>query len=358
MSKRTNSQHIGECAESSVKQMIGSSPYWVCRGQTHDYGVDLEAELCKPVGQSSRLTGQIVKIQVKGVASLKGRPKVYLSHNEIFYACQFKLPFILVLFDLDNSRAYWIWVQKYILYNEIEPNLLGKKRQRIDFDIKSDLALDLSGDLQRIASGEDRSSIELALSDTLLSLGKSGGFTEYHELLDFAERHRFGVSDIILNRTVSTLISRFEDGDKIMDWRESSAVLSTVCQRFRHSLSKETIIRMVARGSTYSRAGIGGLQNLYDSWGDSVREMRLSEFFLSCSVWPVAWYCAFRERHPEWKSRHGFIDVEDLVFSFQIEIEGGMLGLDSELADYISGKFPNRGDSVLLDCLSIKPLQT
>lgn len=60
---------------------------------------------------------------------------------------------------------------------------------------------------------------------------------------------------------------------------ESGALFSSLCCRFGNSIGKNAIIRMVARGEVYSRAGIGGLQNLYDKWGERTRDMKLSKCF-------------------------------------------------------------------------------
>lgn len=228
MSKRTKSQHIGERAENSVKQIIGANHYWVCRGQTHDYGIDLEAELCSPLEKSVQLTGRLIKLQVKGVESLRLRPSVYLSSNEILYASQFKVPFILILFDLKKSKGYWVWMQKYLLYKDVKVGRQDKKKLRIDFDADADLVAGLDGPLQKIALGENRDSIELALSDLLLALRKSNCFKEYEELLEFSERHAFGTFDIVLDQTIRMLISRVEAGDPIFDWREWCAVFQSL----------------------------------------------------------------------------------------------------------------------------------
>src|SRR3954470_15802376 len=59
------------------------------------------------------------------------------------------------------------------------------------------------------------------------------------------------------------------------------------------------LLRLVARGDTYSRAGFQGLVRLYDRGPEHARSLGLRAAFSEAGVEDVAWYCAAREHYPE-----------------------------------------------------------
>src|SRR6185369_1337539 len=64
------------------------------------------------------------------------------------------------------------------------------------------------------------------------------------------------------------------------------------------SFTRDQVIRLVARGETYSRTGLIGLSRLYDLWPDQMRALGLVNGFAEANIAELAWYCAMRERYP------------------------------------------------------------
>jgi hypothetical protein len=52
MPTRTRSQRIGDAAEDFVRMTISTHHAWVIRSQDRDFGIDFEAELAEPVGDT------------------------------------------------------------------------------------------------------------------------------------------------------------------------------------------------------------------------------------------------------------------------------------------------------------------
>jgi hypothetical protein len=133
--------------------------------------------------------------------------------------------------------------------------------------------------------------------------------------------------------------------------QEHSHVLMEVCRAFGDKLTKEQIVKMTQRGEAYSRAGLYGLTVLYDDWPDSIAEYHLGDYFDQQEVFDIAWYCRFREFHQGkssmdlWGSRHS-----DLQTKFATGF--GILEITDDNLDYVYSKWPNRGDSAYLDCLT------
>lgn len=87
---------------------------WKYREQEKDNDIDGEIEVFSEEGET---TAKIIKVQLKAQKELK------YSENSVVFDCPVKflnfcdvcdLPVILVLYSVDEDRAYWVWTQKYI----------------------------------------------------------------------------------------------------------------------------------------------------------------------------------------------------------------------------------------------------
>lgn len=87
---------------------------WKYRRQEKDNDIDGEIEVFSEEGET---TAKIIKVQLKATKELK------YSENSVVFDCPVKflnfcdvcdLPVILILYGLDEEKAYWIWTQKYI----------------------------------------------------------------------------------------------------------------------------------------------------------------------------------------------------------------------------------------------------
>jgi hypothetical protein len=122
MPTRTRSQRIGDAAEDFVRMTISTHHAWVIRSQDRDFGIDFEAELAEPVGDNQTLGGQLIKIQVKGCSAFareNGEVFVDVKSTYLDYVRQFRLPVILIAAEPSSTSAWYIWLQKWVLENEL-----------------------------------------------------------------------------------------------------------------------------------------------------------------------------------------------------------------------------------------------
>ncbi|MEK4069819.1 DUF4365 domain-containing protein [Peribacillus sp. FSL R5-0717] len=87
---------------------------WKYRDQEKDNDIDGEIEVFSNEGET---TAKIIKIQLKATKELK------YSEESIIFDCPIKflnfcdvcdIPVVLVVYGVDEERAFWIWTQKYI----------------------------------------------------------------------------------------------------------------------------------------------------------------------------------------------------------------------------------------------------
>lgn len=91
MPRRSISQRIGDQAEHLAQGAFWGAPNWICRTQSHDFGVDLEAELIDIIDGIEELSGALVKIQVKGTLKPIFRNRGYYIRLKTEY-CYSKWP--------------------------------------------------------------------------------------------------------------------------------------------------------------------------------------------------------------------------------------------------------------------------
>jgi hypothetical protein len=166
-------------------------------------------------------------------------------------------------------------------------------------------------------------------------------------VVELLGRTEFPSRDWTIGNVVDALV-RFGPG--IPYWRAQQLlpILLALVETGGDALTREQIIRMVRRGDTYSRVGLNALEQLYDTWPDHAAGLNMPQAFAEIGLNDVAWYTATRERFPG-RKMFGLtlINEPDQDLSY-----GGLtLRLDQELRDYLMAKWPNRADSVLLDCL-------
>ncbi len=114
------------------------------------------------------------------------------------------------------------------------------------------------------------------------------------------------------------------------------------------TLTAGQLVRIVQRGEAHSRVGIDALSRLYDTRPEHAASLRLPRAFGAAWLDAPAWYAAMRERYPG-KTDFGLF-LSSLPDS-ELEHQGAVLRIDQELRDYLIAKWPNRGNSVLLDAL-------
>jgi hypothetical protein len=104
---------------------------------------------------------------------------------------------------------------------------------------------------------------------------------------------------------------------------------------------------MVLRGESYSRVGIIALGILYDEYPDYMKSINLPAIFVEHEDIRVRYYCLLREKYLGQKSMN-------LWSKKDIDYEIGELTVREEDRIDLYLKWPNRGDSTILDFLTLK----
>ncbi|WP_178130377.1 DUF4365 domain-containing protein [Reyranella sp. CPCC 100927] len=353
MAVRTRSQKKGDIAEEFVCALIDRHPCWLARRQDRDFGVDLEAELAIPSADDQRLAGKLIKIQVKGSESWKqrdGRIAVSLHRDYLDYIAQFRLPVLLVAADVSTEKAWFIWLQEWLLENEIRL-AQGERTETVTVHVPAHQQLDegLNGPIQRIARGEEATAMVLALRELATTATSTGDTIILKSVLDLLDKIDEPNRLWTVQKTIDALIGL---GPNVGFWRTQELIpsIQTIVDRLGNSLTQDQVLRLVSRGETYSRAGLQGLSRLYDRWPAHARELKLPVAFRSINLEPVAWYCDFRQRYSDLSSLDLWIALGKRSLP-DTQFGPLMVANDPDVADRIFSKWPNRGDSIFLDCL-------
>lgn len=350
MPTRTGAQRTGKHGERFVEDLIGHHPRWVVRTQDEDYGIDLEAELADPIGDGQELRGQLLKIQVKARGQLNradGRILISVERSWIAYAMAFRVPIILVVIERDTDQCWWLWVQEWALIHEEELANAETTTVTVRIPEAQTLAAGLDGELPHIAEGRPASAMVLALRGVLEvasgweNRAVARGIVELLGRTDFPSRVW----------TIGTIVDQLTSfGPHAPYWQAQLMLpmLFAVIDTGGDTLTAEQLVRIVQRGETHSRVGINALSRLYDTWPEHAASLGLPLAFGASGLEAPAWYAAMRERHPG-KTDFGLFLANQP--DSELEYRGVVLRIDQELRDYLIFKWPNRGDSALLDAL-------
>src|SRR6185369_1761017 len=115
MPTRSYAQQIGDAGQALVEAWF-EHPCWVARKQSHDFGIDLEAELAELIeDRKQRMTGKLVKLQIKSSAKVE-RGEAHIAYpiqrELVHYADAFRLPVILTVACLETRTVWWLWLQE------------------------------------------------------------------------------------------------------------------------------------------------------------------------------------------------------------------------------------------------------
>lgn len=151
--------------------------------------------------------------------------------------------------------------------------------------------------------------------------------------------------------TIGTIVDQLSGfGPHAPYWQAQQMLpmLFAVIDTAGDTLTAGQLVRIVQRGEAHSRVGIDALSGLYDTRPEHAASLRLPRAFGAAWLDAPAWYAAMRERYPG-KTDFGLF-LSSLPDS-ELEHQGAVLRIDQELRDYLIAKWPNRGNSVLLDAL-------
>ncbi len=341
--KRTISQKIGSRGHRLVMSLIEEHPDWLARGLDEDFGIDAEAELTTP-----ELSGAILKIQIKTAERLRSNNGCIVSRIDrkyVEYAASCRYPVVFLLVDLQQKEAWFLWVQEWLLENRAEVDLYADTSASWKITIPNERTLrrGLDDPLKQIAEWRGSTQLAPSLCDALRAAAASYNEVLIEKLLDVIDAVVPTVSDISLEVLLHEAVRL---GHSLRGTAEGVAIsqrLFPLVRKYGHQITRGTILLVVRRGDGFSRTGLTYLGLLYDEQFDRLTTMGLPEVFLPVEP-RVAWYCAFREAHPEHKSMDVCVDPKDFEHA-------GLRYAHDYAPSVPTNAYANRGPSALLDYL-------
>lgn len=133
MPTQTTQQKIGSLGHSIAEGQIKRSKFWIARNLTEDFGIDIELEFTL-----DEVKGKFVKAQIKSheqVTLNKGFISQSLAKSFLRYVYECRLPIILIVVSVDNSKSWYAWLQKWIIDSGNVSNIYDDSKKKI-FDCK------------------------------------------------------------------------------------------------------------------------------------------------------------------------------------------------------------------------------
>jgi len=343
MSKQSDSQRLGSQGQTLVAHLINSSGDWIARSQDEDYGIDMEAELSSPF-----VSGQLLKIQVKTSKSIETTNKgiwCQVPRKLAAYADSCRLPVILVRVDIQKQQAWYLWLQQWLLDKRRAGFGIKGLPEQITHHIPtgSTLAVGLAGELRSIAQWQTRAQLVLTVNDAIRTASSVYNFEVLNHLVALLGKLDVVNDEFPVNMVIERTIELGANLWATHEGNQASSTLYAICRHFGRSFTAEQILRMATRGDSCSRTGVNALGILYDCYFEHTAALGLVSLFLTHADARVAFYCNLRESCPGKE----FIECLSGAYGTQF---GGLL-LDPTLKMDWMQKWPNRGDSVLLDYL-------
>ncbi|MGY1890411.1 DUF4365 domain-containing protein [Pseudomonas sp. SDT291_1_S447] len=343
MSKRAISQKIGARGHKWLYSHIEENPHWLSRDLGEDYGIDMEFEL-----HENYVEGEILKVQVKSVekhTQKEGLVKLTISRKYLRYADACRYPVILVLVCLETKQAWYIWLQEWLLEQrtKLDPMAENRRSWTAWVPVGQTIQAGLCAELKSIARWEGQTQLTLTLYDAI-RCAKAANKPTIAE----AVQPLVNISSSYAGTTgLNTLIEEaIKLGDTLRGTHEGELVTQQIYEIIRHAgevVTKETAIKLVARGTSYSRAGINALCILYDEHRPHALSLDLSTAFEKL-IPDVSFYCAFREKYQD----NHISPPKDFRHA----------GLKYVEPDDAMSKYINRGASAILDYLVLDNLTT
>lgn len=343
--KIAKAQKIGDIGEAIAISIISKNKNWIVRKQDKDFGIDLEMELV----DKNVVSGQFVKVQVKASSQFKiSRDiiKFSISNNFLKYCDECRVPVILALIDINQNKGFFIWVQEYLRINQVVLN--QSKTISINVPIENDLEIGLNHKIKNIALRLNETQLQLDLKASLETSFLLGNEEVYKKLLSLS----LGVAKtntLEIEKIIEDLIELGNLARGTVIGNQKAEILYSLCRQFGDSFSTKNIKKMVLRGKSYSRTGITALSILYEYFPKHTTSLNLPQQFdgVSDNNLLVAYYCELRERYLGRSLSSILLDrnTDFKIGRFDIQnIDRGDLYL----------KWPNRGDSIILDYIYYK----
>lgn len=341
MAKRTLSQSIGSRGQRLAAYLVEAAGGWIVRAQEEDFGIDLEAELSNPEAQ-----GELLKIQVKTSAHIVlkgGHVPAKLSRSFLRYAETCRIPVILVQVDLKRKAAWYLWLQKWILEQRRTGNSIDGFPKTLTLHIPKDSTLQdgLRRDLKTIARWETEEQLLIAMNDCLRTAASLHRIDILNPLLKVLANARALSDKFPIDVVIDQAIALDSHLWATPQGNAASLSLFAVCRVLGGQFTADQIAKMVLRKDSYSRVGVNALGILYDEHPKHIAGLGLPAHFKRLNAPLVGYYSSLRERYSGKPIDRLLQEDSDLVID-------GLTVHPRLFAEFLS-KWPNRGDSVILD---------
>jgi hypothetical protein len=343
MSSRTAAQMLGSQGQSLVAHLINSTGAWIARAQDEDFGIDLEAELAVP-----HVNGQLIKIQVKASRSVEITERgvvCQIPKKLAVYANSCRLPVVLVRVDLGQQESWYVWLQQWLLDRQRSGLRTEEMPDLVTHHVPTDQTLQkgLLEELRDVAQWKTRTQLVLTVHDAIRTSAAVYHYGVLNHLVALLDQLGISNEHFPINLVIEQAIAL---GDRLWATHEGNQASSTLYAIGRHfgaSFSADQIWRMVTRDELTSRTGLNALGILYDEAYDHIACLNLVQLFLKHPDKRIAFYCHLRELRPK-------AQILDCIH-YGFDVQFADLAIHPSLKGDLFSKWPNRGDSVLLDYL-------
>ncbi|WXF87508.1 DUF4365 domain-containing protein [Pseudomonas syringae pv. atrofaciens] len=336
MSTRSLSQKIGARGHKWLASHVEENTGWLSRDLGEDYGIDMEFEL-----HESSVKGNILKVQIKSEEQCEqkdDRVKFVIDRKYLHYADACRYPVLLVLVCLTEKKAWFIWLQEWLLEQRTKADPLVQIQQTwtVWAPAAKTIQAGLNSELKAIARWEGQTQLTLALNDAIRcanAINKPEIAAAVAPLVSISSSYAGAIGLNLLIGEAAAL------GDKLRNNHEGNRVsqqIYDVIRNYGNVVTRNTALKLVVRGAYYSRTGVNAIGTLYDCFLLHAISLNLSNVFEK-DLPEVAFFCAFRE------SCHGNLSFPPKDFRFA--------GFRYVEPDDAMNLFINRGHAFILDCL-------
>lgn len=345
MPTETESQKTGSLGHSIAELQIKQSKLWIARNLTEDYGIDIELEF-----SHKEVKGRFVKAQIKSHEEvLTNTDFISESFSKSFlrYVYECRIPIILIIVSVDNSKSWFVWLQKWLIDSNNISNIYDESETvslTVRVPVKNDFVLGLSNEIISIASWENTTQLYITVRDLanltlkLYDDKLSQFLFDYLGELNPTNETDANYFDSLIEKVIElgTSIWATHEGNKV------SQLLFKFLKEHGEKLNANHISKLIIRGKDCSRTGLNALGLLYDNYPKHVASLNLIKRFEKFEDPRLHYYCTIRERYlglqsPSWLSENSDLTVGKLKADF------------SSINTSIFDKWANRGDSVIFD---------
>lgn len=315
---------------------------WLVRSLDEDFGVDAEAEL-----DENGVVGQIIKLQFKASKNIEpknGQIEFHIKRKYIEYAKMCRYPVIFIRIDVTKKRAWYVWLQQWILESRAQGDRLESQKSYTKFVAESQtLASGLELDLKNIARWRGETQLVLSLMDAMRAAVATYDEGLISEVVKLLTKAAPTVADTLLDVIIQEAILL---GNNLKGSEEGLVIsqqLFSLVRTYGGKVSVFSVDSMVRRGELYSRTSLVALGILYDEYFEHISSLELPKHFVDHGLPEVAYYCALREANARKHSMDFLVGPGDFTFA------GLKFSCPSDIS--FENKYANRGPSAILDCL-------